>query len=82
MSLLDYNEHRKDTDMGSANFDLSKLQEDAVLEGLEAKILKDGKAGGDLRFDLSFYPVLQPKKGENGKDEELPNTSECLLSSA
>ena len=75
MSIMDYNDHRKDFNMGTASFDLSKLQEDATLEGLESKILKDGKERGEIRFDLSFYPVLKPQKIDGGKEEELPDTS-------
>ena len=61
--------------MGAATFDLSKLGEDGVQEGIEAKVLKDGKERGDLRFDVSFYPVLKPQKIDGGKEEELPEIS-------
>ena len=72
--MLDFNEHRKDSEMGVATFDLSKLQEDPTLEDLEAHILKDGKERGTLNFDLSFYPVLKPEKID-GKEQPLPDTS-------
>ena len=74
-SVLDYNEHRKDSEMGAATFDLTKLQEDATHEGIESKIIKDGKERGELRYDVSFYPVLKPQKIDGGKEEELPETS-------
>lgn len=77
LNVYDWNEHRKDSDMGAASFDLNKLGEDGVQEGIESKILKDGKERGDLRFDLSFYPVLKPQKIDGGKEEELPDTSTC-----
>jgi Ca2+-dependent lipid-binding protein len=64
--------------MGAASFDLSKLGEDGVQEGIESKVLKDGKERGDLRFDLSFYPVLKPQVID-GKEEELPETSPYSL---
>ncbi|EPQ61056.1 tricalbin [Gloeophyllum trabeum ATCC 11539] len=73
LSVFDYNEHRKNTELGAASFDLSKLQEDATLENLEVEVLKDGKERGMLRFDLSFYPVLKPEVVD-GK-EELPETT-------
>ncbi|GBE78423.1 Uncharacterized protein SCP_0113110 [Sparassis crispa] len=63
LSLLDYNDHRKNTELGNANFDLSKLREDASHEGVEAPVLKDGKERGMVRFDVSFYPVLMPEAG-------------------
>ena len=52
MNVMDYNEHRKDSDLGTASFELSRLQEDASLEGLAAPIYKDGKERGELRFDV------------------------------
>lgn len=75
LTLFDWNEHRRDSELGAATFDLTKLGEDAVQEGIEAKILKDGKERGELRFDLSFYPVLKPQKIDGGKEEDLPDTS-------
>lgn len=66
--------------MGAASFDLSALGEDGVQEGIEARILKDGKDRGELRFDVSFYPVLKPQQIDGGKEEELPDTSESTCS--
>ena len=79
-NVYDWNEHRKDSELGLATFDLSKLAEDAVQEGIEAKVLKDGKERGDLRFDLSFYPVLKPQQIDGGKEEEIPDTSKYCFS--
>ena len=64
--------------MGAASFDLSKLGEDGVQEGIETKVLKDGKERGELRFDVSFYPVLKPQIVD-GKEEELPETSSYTI---
>ncbi|KAL5495683.1 TCB2 [Sanghuangporus weigelae] len=74
LSVYDWNEHRKDSELGAATFDLSKLADDAVQEGIETKVLKDGKERGEIRFDLSFYPVLKPQKIDGGKEDELPDT--------
>ncbi|KAH7883879.1 C2 domain-containing protein [Phlebopus sp. FC_14] len=73
LSLLDYNEHRKDTPLGAATFGLEKLLEDATLEGIELPVLKDGKDKGHVRFNVSYYPALKPEIVD-GK-EELPNTN-------
>ncbi|KAL1677515.1 C2 domain-containing protein [Schizophyllum commune] len=71
LSLYDYNDHRKHSHMGDASFELAKLQEDATLEGLSVPILKDGKDRGEMRFDLSFFPVIKP---EEGQDEDVTDT--------
>lgn len=76
LALMDFNDHRKDSEMGSAVFDLSKLREDSTLEGLEAPILKDGKERGMMRFDVTFYPVLKPEIDSGGKELLPMDTSE------
>ncbi|KIJ45255.1 hypothetical protein M422DRAFT_207610 [Sphaerobolus stellatus SS14] len=74
MSVKDYNEHRKDANMGIATFELGKLKEDANLEDLVAPITKEGKPRGELRFDAAFYPVLKPTKVD-GVEQPLPDSN-------
>jgi Ca2+-dependent lipid-binding protein len=71
---MDYNEFRKDTELGATIFELKKLEEDATQEDLCLPILKDGKTKGELRFDVSYFPVLKPHVNESGV-EELPESS-------
>jgi len=71
---MDYNEHRKDTELGASIFELGKLDEDATQEDLSLPLLKDGKDRGELRFDVSYFPVLKPQVDESGV-EELPESS-------
>lgn len=52
LNVLDYNDHRKDSNMGAATFELSKLQEDAIQEHLMSSVFKDGKERGELRYDM------------------------------
>ncbi|OJT13069.1 hypothetical protein TRAPUB_10382 [Trametes pubescens] len=73
LKLWDYNDHRANTDLGFATFDLSKLEQDATQENIEVPILKDGKERGTLRFDVNFYPVLKPEVDAGGK-EMLPDS--------
>ncbi len=56
MTVMDHNDHRNDLELGSATFDLGLLVEDASRPGEEAKILKDGKERGELRFDMYVLP--------------------------
>ncbi|CAE6512911.1 unnamed protein product [Rhizoctonia solani] len=74
LTILDHNDHRKDTDLGTASFELSKLTEDATQEGLVSKILKDGKERGEVKFDVSFFPILKPQTLDGGKIQPLPET--------
>lgn len=50
--------------MSSTSFELSKLLEDATQEGLQAPLLKDGKERGELRYDVSYYPILEAEEGK------------------
>src|SRR5216684_4534037 len=74
LTIMDYNEFRKDTEIGATVFELAKLNEDATQDNLSHPILKDGKQRGELRFDVSHFPVLKPQVNESGV-EELPESS-------
>lgn len=52
LSVADYNEHRKDSSLGKATWDLSQLVEDATREGQTAKVYLGGKERGELKFDV------------------------------
>ncbi|TBU34912.1 tricalbin [Dichomitus squalens] len=73
LRVLDYNDHRANTDLGFATFDLQALEQDATQENIELQILKEGKERGTIRFDVNFYPVLKPEKDAGGI-ETLPDT--------
>ncbi|KAK0233307.1 C2 domain-containing protein [Armillaria fumosa] len=70
-NLYDYNDHRKNSLLGSSTFELTRLQEDATLEGLASHLLMDGKERGELRYDVSFFPVLTPEDGEDTSETSV-----------
>ncbi|KAF8971456.1 C2 domain-containing protein [Flammula alnicola] len=71
MIVYDFNDHRKNTLMSSASFPFEKLLEDPTQEGVVSPLLKDGKQRGELRFDINYFPVIEP---EEGKEEVLQST--------
>ncbi|KAH8835823.1 C2 domain-containing protein [Flagelloscypha sp. PMI_526] len=71
LNLYDYNDKLKNQLLGSTSFDLSKLHEDSSQEGIVSQLLKDGKDRGELRYDVSFYPVLTPEEG----GDEAPDSN-------
>ncbi|GAA5974459.1 hypothetical protein JCM11641_003227 [Rhodosporidiobolus odoratus] len=79
LTLFDYNETRKDSDLGTVSFDLSSLAEDAEQVGLTGEVVYDGKPRGQVRFDLQFYPVLKPVKGTDGTVEPVPETTSGVV---
>ncbi|KAG8844129.1 hypothetical protein FRB91_002847 [Serendipita sp. 411] len=74
LSIWDFNEHRKDHELGKASWELNKLNEDSSQEGIVSKITQDGKERGEIKFDISFFPVLKPAIVD-GKPEPIPETS-------
>lgn len=79
LSLWDYNEHRPDNLLGAVTQELATLKEDAEQEGMVGKIISGGKERGDLRYDLSYFPVLQPQKAADGTIEALPETETGIV---
>ncbi|KAK2462016.1 hypothetical protein APHAL10511_006479 [Amanita phalloides] len=71
LNLYDYNDHRKDSLLGIATFKLSTLKEDGVQENITSQLFKDGKENGEIKHDVSYYPVLTPEE----KDGQLPDSS-------
>jgi Ca2+-dependent lipid-binding protein len=70
-NLLDFNDHRKDTALGSVTYSLSKLLEDQTHEDIVSPILQDGKDNGELRYDVNYFPVIE---AEEGKEEVLDSS--------
>ena len=85
LNVMDFNDHRHDTVLGSASFALEVLEHDATQEDILRPILKDGNDRGELRFDVSFYPIISLSKTSQGTVQKLPETSmsqytTCLIS--
>jgi len=70
-SVWDYNEHRKNTLLSSTTFELAGLTEDSTRENIVSNLLSDGKERGELKYDISYYPVIEPEEGK----EDSMNTS-------
>jgi Ca2+-dependent lipid-binding protein len=71
-NLLDFNEHRKNTALGSVTFPLSKLLDDQTQEDIVSPILQEGKDNGELRFDVNYFPIIEP---EEGKEDDVSDSS-------
>ena len=70
-NLLDFNDHFKDTVLGTVSFPLSKLLEDQTHEDIVTAILHEGKNNGELRYDVNYYPVIE---AEEGKEDVLDSS--------
>lgn len=67
LQVFDYNDIRKDKELGSANFALEKLEAVAEHENEQLEVLAGGKQRGLLNCDIRFFPVLEGQKDEEGK---------------
>lgn len=74
LQVFDWNDHRNDTELGVANFDLKTVEDAPEQELVVSKIMSAGKERGDLQFAVNWYPVLQPKKTHDGSHEPVPES--------
>ncbi|KAL1412655.1 Tricalbin-2 [Vanrija albida] len=74
-NVFDYNEHRPDSLLGTVSQELKVLGDDAEQEGIVGHVLDGGKEKGQLRYDLSYFPVLQPTKRPDGTLEPPPESN-------
>lgn len=72
IKAYDWNEFRKDKEMGAASFALDKLEQEPSHEGLFLEVLSSGRHRGAIQADIRFFPVAQGAKGENGEEQDLP----------
>jgi len=59
LQVWDYNEVRKDKDLGTATFALEKLNEELVHENMQLEVMYGGHARGIVEADVRFFPVLE-----------------------
>jgi len=75
LQVYDYNEYRKDKELGTATFSLEKLSAITEHENEQLEIMANGKSRGLLSADVRFFPVLEGKKLEDGKVEPPPESN-------
>lgn len=76
--IYDYNDFRKDKELGIASFPLERLEDFDVYENERLEVIAHGKARGVLNADIRFFPVLEPTEHE-GKIEPPPETNTGIL---
>ncbi|PKY00542.1 putative membrane bound C2 domain protein [Aspergillus campestris IBT 28561] len=68
----DWNEYRKDKELGIATFGLDRLEEEPEHEGLYLEVMASGRSRGSVHTDIRFFPVLEGRQLENGEVEPAP----------
>ncbi|KFY82639.1 hypothetical protein V500_10413 [Pseudogymnoascus sp. VKM F-4518 (FW-2643)] len=75
LQTFDYNDIRKDKELGVATFPLEKLRDVAEYDNEQLEVLANGKPRGVLSTSIRFFPVLGGGKTEDGKDEPVPESN-------
>ena len=75
LQVFDFNEHRKDKELGTGSFALDRFLEDPEHENLQLDIMSNGKQRGLVQTDMRFFPVLEGLKLEDGKQEPPPESN-------
>lgn len=79
LDIFDFNDIRKDKKLGSASFALENVEEVYEHENERLELTHDGKARGMVFCDIRFFPVLEPKKLDDGTVEPAPDSNQGIL---
>lgn len=72
LQMYDWNEFRKDKELGVATFPLEKLEQEHEHENLTLEVMSSGRGRGVVQADVRFFPVLEGRTGEGGEVEPPP----------
>lgn len=75
IQVFDYNEYRKDKELGTASFPLERVQEITEYENEQLEIISNGKPRGVVISDIKFFPVLEGGTLPDGKKEPPPESN-------
>ena len=78
MQVYDWNDFRKDKELGKATFALDQLEQSIEHENLQLEVLLNGKPRGQLQADIRFFPVLEGRKLDDGTIEPPPESNTGL----
>ncbi|OCK83371.1 tricalbin [Lepidopterella palustris CBS 459.81] len=74
IQVYDYNEYRKDKELGVATFQLEQLEAEAEYENQHIEVMANGRARGLVQCDVRFFPVLEGAKLQDGTVEPPPES--------
>ncbi|KAF9690489.1 hypothetical protein EKO04_011358 [Ascochyta lentis] len=79
INLFDYNDIRKDKELGTATFALEQLETDTDHENLHLEIMSGGRPRGILQADVRFFPVLEGATLQDGTKEPPPESRTGII---
>jgi len=75
IQVFDWNEYRKDKELGQAVFALDQLEHEFSHENLQLEIMSGGRARGVVQADIRFFPVLEGSKLPDGSEGPAPESN-------
>ena len=75
LQVYDWNEFRKDKELGTATFALEQLESQSEHENLQLEVMANGKARGIIQADVRYFPVMEGRKLEDGSMEPPPESN-------
>jgi Ca2+-dependent lipid-binding protein len=75
LQVYDYNEFRKDKELGAATFALDQLETQTEFEGQQLEVMANGRARGVIQADIRFFPVLEGQKLPDGTVQPPPESN-------
>ncbi|KAI9743091.1 MAG: hypothetical protein M1818_003386 [Claussenomyces sp. TS43310] len=75
LQIFDYNEYRKDKELGIATFALDNLENISQYEDEMLEVMANGKARGGVAVDIRYFPVLEGRQLEDGTSEPPPESN-------
>ncbi|KAI5298953.1 hypothetical protein KEM55_002738, partial [Ascosphaera atra] len=79
LQVFDFNDFRKDKELGAATFALDLLEEQQEHENLSLDVLSSGRTRGTIKCDVHFFPVLKGRTLENGNVEPPPEMNTGIV---
>ena len=75
LQAFDFNDFRKDKELGTATFPLDQLEAVTEFENLQLEVMANGKARGVIQADVRYFPVLEGRTLEDGTQEPAPESN-------
>ncbi|KAL1297970.1 hypothetical protein AAFC00_006478 [Neodothiora populina] len=79
LQVFDYNDFRKDKELGTATFALDQFETENIHEGLALEVMANGRARGVILADIRFFPVLEGVTLPDGTVEPPPESNTGIL---
>lgn len=74
LAVFDYNEYRKDKELGVASFNLEQFEQAEEFENQQLEVIANGRPRGVVQCDIRFFPVLEARKMEDGTEVPPPES--------